>query len=383
MPDPTQDWITHWLAHDTDHAVFLLSTEGRVTAWHGAAARLFGHTRAQAIGLPFSAFFTPDDAALGLDRQELVLAREGGRSEDDRWHVRRDGSVFWASGVLTALRDAAGQPGGYCKVVRDRTDVRTQVAALENQLHARSESLDALHRVTAEVGHELRSPLMPMSSAIALLQRTDDAALRQRACEILERQLGHLKRLIDDLNERSTTTASRVQVQPQRVDAGSAVAEVAESYRERCGAREQRLTVVLPSAPIWIAADPVRLRQMVGNLVDNAVKYTPVRGRVRVSLGAEGGMAVVRVEDDGRGIDPAVLPRIFELFTREDRPADAPGLGIGLAVVHDLAARHGGSVEARSPGHGLGSVFALRLPLWLDGPRDEPPAAEPAAGASR
>ena len=357
------DWIARLLDTSIDHAVIFLDPGGKVVEWSGAARRLFGYEADEARGLPFAAIFTPEDLALGLDAQEIALASTSGRSEDDRWHVRNDGSRFWASGVLQAVRDDAGELLALCKIVRDRTDVRTQVVALQNQLAACKQQSDERDRSITSIAHELRNPMMPIFAAIALMQKEIGDPLRERSLEIVERQFGILKTLIDDLNEvaRAEHVLSSVTGDPVVVQ--DALRRAAESLAPMAIERGQALRLVLPSGDIRIRADEVRLQQMLLNLIVNAIKYTPHGGHISLSATVEADMAVIRVEDDGIGIDPQMLPHIFELFTREGRDPRTPGDGVGLAVVKELARLLGGNVEARSPGVGNGSVFGLRLPL--------------------
>ena len=368
----TTAWLAALMHRNVDVAVIFLTPAAVVADWLGAAERLFGHTREAAIGLPFATIFTEEDLALGLDKQELALAASSGRSEDDRWHVRKNGGRFWGSGVLTAIRASAadGEPEGdvvaLCKIVRDRTDIRAQILALENQVVARTEEIASRDRVSVAVAHELLNPMMPIMSAVGLLQNAVDDRMRERACEIIARQVGVLKGLIDDLNDSARTGFAPALITPERVCANDALRESAEGLRSSAESQGLALQVILPEQPIWIDADPLRLQQMLLNLIGNAIKYTSAGGRVALSVTVEGDMAVIRVEDDGRGIAPDVIPRIFELFTREERGVAVPGMGVGLAVVQDLARRHGGSAEVRSPGIGLGSIFALRLPLSGD-----------------
>ena len=370
LSETTLRWLTALMHSNVDVAVIFLTPDAVVADWLGAAERVFGHAKHEAIGMPFSALFTDEDRALGLDRQELALALSSGRSEDDRWHVRKNGGRFWSSGVLTAVREppAAGRAEGnvvaLCKIVRDRTDIRAQIVALENQLAARTEAIESRDRVAALVAHELLNPMMPIMSAVALLQQADDASVRARACEIIERHVGVLKGLVEDLNDASRTVHANALLALERVSVNDALRESAEGLRTNAEAAGLDLKLVLPAQTLWVHADPLRVQQMLLNLIGNAIKYTPAGGHVALSATVEGDMAVIRVEDDGRGISPDVIPRIFELFTREHRGAAVPGMGVGLAVVQDLARRHGGNAEVRSPGAGLGSIFALRLPRF-------------------
>ena len=357
------EWLARLLDTSIDHALIFLDADGTIVEWSGAAQRLFGYAEDEAIGLPFAAIFTPEDLALGLDAQEIALARTSGRSEDDRWHVRQDSSRFWASGVLQAVRDEDGTLLSLCKLVRDRTDVRTQVVSLQNQLAVRNRESDERNRLITSIAHELRNPMMPIFSAVALMQKPIDNPLRWRSLEVIERQFGILKKLIDDLNEVARSEYQTPSIVADALVVQDALKQAVDSLRPVAQDRGQDLRLVLPTGAIRIRADEVRLQQMLLNLIGNAIKYTPSGGHISLSLTVEADMAVIRVEDDGIGIDPAVLPHIFELFTREARDATTPGDGVGLAVVKELARLLGGGVEARSPGVGNGSVFAVRLPL--------------------
>lgn len=357
------DWVARLLDSSIDHAVIFLDPGGKVVEWSGAAQRLFGYAEHEARGLPFAAIFTPEDLALGLDAQEIAMARTSGRSEDDRWHVRNDGSRFWASGVLQAVRDDNGELLALCKIVRDRTDVRTQVVALQNQLAAARQQAEERDRAIRSIAHELRNPMMPIFAAMALMQKEIGDTLRERSVEIVERQFGILKTLIDDLNEVARAEYVSPSVTGQPLVVQEALRRAVDGLAPMAAERGQTLRLVLPTGEIRIRADEVRLQQMLLNLIVNAIKYTPHGGHIGVSATVEADMAVIRVEDDGIGIDPKVLPHIFELFTREGRDPRTPGDGVGLAVVKELARLLGGNVEARSPGLGNGSVFGLRLPL--------------------
>lgn len=352
------------LASTVDFAVIHTSVAGVIEAWSGAAERVLGFAADEAIGSSLSRFFTPEDIRLGLDSHEIAVALSQGRSEDDRWHVRKDGSRFWASGVLTLLKSPDGEPVGLCKVLRDKTDVRTQIQMLENQVAALKAELDAQRGTINTLAHEMRNPLMPILSALALLQRPDASGeITQKAGRILTNQAGVLKRLVNDLSAVGAGPDAGLALVLETVNLNATLSETVDGLRDAALAKRQQLSLVLPPADIEIAADPARLQQMLLNLLNNALKYTPAGGHVDVSVTVEAEMAVVRVEDDGVGIAPDVLPRIFELFTREGRQPEVDGQGVGLAIVKRLATAHGGMVEARSPGHDKGAIFSLRIPL--------------------
>ncbi len=359
------------LEQTPDFAVIVTTPDGTITGWHGASERLLGHGAAEAIGQPLSIVFTPQDRAMGLDRHEISVACRLGRSEDDRWHTRRDGSLFWASGVLTAVREADGAVVALCKILRDKTDTVAQIQRLQNQLVARDGELAAEDRFLRSTAHELRNPLMPIASALTLLQRSDADHLRPQALKILESQLAVLARLVDDMNA-PRRTEDEITLARVPLSLNLALQTVVDGLAPTAAQRNQQLTLVVPPADIRVFADPARLQQMLLNLLNNAVKYTPAGGEIWVSASVELGMAVVRVEDTGIGIAAEMLPKIFELFTREDRTSPIAGDGVGLAIVERLASLHGGGVEVRSPGRDKGSAFGLRLPVVAE----ETPSAD-------
>jgi PAS domain S-box-containing protein len=357
-------WLGNMLETTTDYAVVLVSPARNILAWEGASERLFGYSADEVLGQSFSMLFTEDDLKGELDRQEIALALQSGRSEDDRWHVRKDGSQFWSSGVLQSLPNADGTVECLCKVVRDKTDVRTQLQTLYDQVEHREQELALRNKTLASLAHELRNPMGPISSAVALLQRSRDAEMQKSALGVLERQVNVLSQLLDELNGVTGALLrppTKLNIEPVIIQ--DALGKVMDAQLPRAQQRSQELRLTVPDVPICIEADALRLDQMLSNLIDNALKYTPPKGHINVSASVEAEMVIIRVEDDGIGISAEVLPHIFELFTREGSAPDVPGLGVGLSVVKHFAALHGGNVEARSPGEGKGSTFGLRLPL--------------------
>jgi CheY-like chemotaxis protein/nitrogen-specific signal transduction histidine kinase len=222
----------------------------------------------------------------------------------------------------------------------------------------------------AMLGHELRNPLSPIVTALHLLRQRGSGWGREH--EVIARQVGHLVRLVDDLLDVSRLTRAKIQLHPERLELGGVVARAVEMTSPILEERRHRLELDVP-AGLVVLADPLRLAQVVGNLLANAARYTPPGGRVAVLARREAGGIVLEVTDDGRGIAPELLPRVFDLFVQGPRGPDRAegGLGIGLALVRSLVALHGGTVEARSEGPGRGSTFRVVLP--------EPPPAEEGA----
>lgn len=478
----------------TGFAIMMLDLDGRVATWNVGAQRLFGYDESEVIHQYFGHFFTPEDQAAGLPERELRIARDQGRSDDDNWLMRKNGTRFWASGATTPLRNEAGELRGYAKIVRDLSErqqaeeARVRLAAIvestedaivskdlngvitswntgaerlfgytsqeavgqsvtilipPDRLSEESVVLNRIRRgerlshfetvrrrkngtlldvsltvsplvdsqgriigaskiardVTkrkrieaalkdadrrkdeflATLAHELRNPLAPLRNGLQILRmtRTNDPATEQ-VQEMLERQVQHLVRLVDDLLELSRITGGKIELRKERVELATVVRNALDTSRPLIESGRHELTVSLPKEPMFLNADPVRLAQVVSNLLNNAAKYTPEGGRIRLSAEPAGDhqppeSVVLRVCDNGIGIPPAMLPRVFEMFTQVDRSSDRGqgGLGIGLALVKSLVEMHGGCVQAQSPGpDGSGTEFTVQLPLIVATPSE-------------
>jgi PAS domain S-box-containing protein len=360
----------------TDHAVMLLDTDGVIRWWSPGAEHILGLSPHEASGVHFSRLFTPEDVEKGLPENEIAIARTNAPAEDDRWLVRHDGSKFWATGALVPLRDHEGRLLGFGKILRNRTDLREQIETLRNQ----AESLYRINRRKDEflstLSHELRNPLAPISTAVAVMRQV--LAGDARAAPLLDtvdRQVRNLKRLVDDLMDHAGISAGKIELRRDRHSFQDLIHRAVEVARPNIQERRHRLEVLLPVGPILVHADADRMIQVFVNLLNNAAKYTDQGGTIWVKLTTEGDEAVAHVQDTGIGLPAEMLPRIFDLFTQVEssRSQAQGGLGIGLSLVKKLVALHGGSVQARSEGPGKGSVFSVRLPLLLE---EQPDSAE-------
>jgi CheY-like chemotaxis protein len=218
----------------------------------------------------------------------------------------------------------------------------------------------------AVLAHELRNPLAPIRTGLQLVKIAgDDAARRERACTVMDRQLMQLVRLVDDLLDMSRITNGKIELHRQRVELASVIHAAMETSRPGIESSGHELTVTFPAEPIVIDGDATRLAQVFANLLNNAAKYTPRGGHISLTGERRGGVALVRVTDNGIGIPADMLSRVFEMFTQVDRSLEKThgGLGIGLTLVRRLVGLHGGSVEARSGGPGAGSEFIVSLPV--------------------
>lgn len=347
-----------------EHALICMDTQGVVVGWLGAAEEIFGYSVAEAVGRSVGQIFTPGDQARGFDKYELEVAVQSSRSEDDRWHVRKDGTRIWASGTVTAIRDETGTLLGFVKIVRDRTDMRSRLETLEAQAAALRESRERTHMFLKTLGHELRNPLGSVSNAAHIIGRLSNDPNIAGALQIVSRQIAVLTRLADDLMDVSRLESGKVELSLKRVDLRSLLRDAAQSVGKAAALKKLKLETILPESPLFVNIDESRFQQVVLNLLGNAVKYTPEGGEIWVKATQDRDEVVVKVEDTGIGIAPDMLPRIFELFTQAPIATDmAPGgLGVGLAVVRQIVELHGGSVQARSAGAGKGSEFTVRIP---------------------
>ncbi|MBS0581103.1 MAG: response regulator [Proteobacteria bacterium] len=232
----------------------------------------------------------------------------------------------------------------------------------------------------AMLAHELRNPLAPIRYAVHLLKSGGEEQVNLGR-DVIERQLLQLTRLVDDLLDVSRITRGKINLARERVDVAELVARAVEMMKPAMDARGHVLTVEVPERTLWLYADPVRLTQVFGNLLANAVKYTEARGSITILARRRLRDAEITVRDSGVGIAPEVLPRIFDMFTQLDQPGDRPqsGLGIGLALVRRLVEMHGGSVSVASDGPGTGSEFTIRLPISLERAEPDVAAEVPAA----
>jgi len=349
-----------------DHSIFMMDVEGNITTWNTEAERIIGYSESEVLGRNFSLTSTPEDLQAGMSAHKLRVARQDGRAEDERWHVRKDGSKFWALGIVTPMHDANGKLNGYSKILRDMTDRKRAEEALQEADRHKNEFL-------AILAHELRNPMAPLRNGLQLLRFTNEPDAREQAREMMERQLGQMVRLVDDLLDISRISRNKLELRMARIELWAVIRNAVETARPQIEASGHTLTVTLPPAPVHLHADLIRLAQVFWNLLNNSAKYMEPGGRISLTAALQEGEAVVTVEDTGIGIPAEALPHLFEMFSQVDRNLERAqgGLGIGLALVRGLTEAHGGTVEARSAGVGKGSAFVVRLPVTQAGPVHE------------
>jgi two-component system CheB/CheR fusion protein len=355
-----------------DFAMLLIDPHGKIMTWNVGAERLLGYAASEAVGRNAATIYPPAEAAADLSRR-MRQAAEFGRAANESWYVRKAGSRFWGSGVMTAVRGADGEITGYVKVLRDET-ARKQAEAeraelLEREKAARQEAENATRskdQFLAMLSHELRTPIASILLwARMLREKSCDEAERDEGLQVIERGAEAQKKLLDDLLDVSRIAAGKVRLEREETNMLEVVKLAIESAMPVAKAKEVRLKSELAADIGMIDADANRLRQVVGNLLNNAIKFTSSGGRVDVRLSKNDEWIELTVSDTGVGIEPEFLPRVFTAFSQADASSTRAfgGLGLGLAISKELVELHGGTIHAESAGPGRGATFVVRLPI--------------------
>jgi two-component system CheB/CheR fusion protein len=304
------------------------------------------------VGRNLDVLFTPEDQRHDIPRLERETALKHGVGENDRWMVRKDGLKIFVTGVTNRLCDAAGNPVGFSKILRDRTDIRAQIDNLRNQGAAFEVEDRRKDVLLGTLAHELRTPLGVLSNAAQLIETM-----------LIRRQVRYLQSLVEDLLELGRVKAAKVSLQRERVDVRTIIEAALETSSASLRERRQTAEVIVPA--IELEADATRLRQVFVNLISNASKFSPEHAHIWIKGTTEGEEAVLRVVDEGHGIPPDLQPRVFDLFTQgaHGEAGRRAGLGLGLSLVKEYVELHGGRVQVRSEGPGRGSEFIVRLPM--------------------
>jgi two-component system, chemotaxis family, CheB/CheR fusion protein len=375
-----------------EDAIISKTLEGRIMSWNGAAERLFGYTEREVLGQPITIIIPKERLA---EEDEIIRRLRLGQSMEHFETERRakDGHLIPISLTVSPIRARDGRVVGASKIARDISD-RKRLEAERDELRRLEQAALAQARLAnqakdeflAMLAHELRNPVGVIVNALAVLERPDAVRPQQdRARGLIGRQARHLARLLDDLLDVARIGGRLVDLERVPVDLRNALEQAVEMERHRIEGKRQRLTMSVSADPVTVSGDPVRLAQIIGNVLNNASKYTPVDGAIRLSLGVEGEDAVLVVTDNGVGIPPDKIEAIFELFVQAN-PSLARtegGLGIGLTLVRHLVELHGGRIEARNEPRG-GARFIVRLPLVAPESRPaDAPVLAPATRAQR
>jgi PAS domain S-box-containing protein len=329
-------------------------------------------------------FFFPEDQSRVMNEFFPSVLENGHGEIEVRFRHFKTGEARWMAYKVLTLADDTGKPVAIATVSQDVTERRR----LEDDLRKLAEDLSEGDRrkneFLATLAHELRNPLAPLSNMLEVLKRSSRDESLRRGFDTMERQLEQLVRLVDDLLDLSRITHNRIELRRRPLDLASVIRQAVQASQPLADAAGHQIDIVPPTESIYLHADPVRLTQVFGNLLNNSCKYTMPGGRIRVVTERDGSDAVITVEDTGVGIPPDKLHSIFDMFTQVDGSLERSqgGLGIGLTLVKRLVELHGGSAEARSAGEGQGSTFVVRLPIATDVSEAKVPAPAGLRGAA-
>jgi PAS domain S-box-containing protein len=376
----------------TDAAIVMLDSEGRVVSWNGGAERIKGYSADEIVGQHFSRFYPPADIERGTPQHDLDAAAAQGRFEVEGWRTRKDGSLFWANVVFTAIRDAAGLPRGFAKLTRDLTERRQVEETLTKAKGTAEKANLAKSEFLSSMSHELRSPLNAILGFAQLMDSDATPATPSQKGSIDEilRAGWYLLELINEILDLAQIESGKLSLSPEPTLLGEVILECQAMVEPQAQGRGITMTFPQFEVPCWVAADRTRLKQVVINLLSNAIKYNKPGGTVVVDCDGCGAPKRIRlnVRDTGAGLTPEQLTQLFEPFNRlgQERGSEQ-GTGIGLVMSKRLVELMGGVLGVEST-VGVGSVFwwelaaaeAPKLDLKLTQP--EPAArVEAAAGA--
>jgi PAS domain S-box-containing protein len=353
------------IVDSSDDAIISKTLEGKILSWNRGATRIFGYEPHEAIGKPITLIIPSELHA--EEQQILEKLRRGERIDHfDTARVTKDGRRIAISLTVSPVRSADGTVIAASKVARDVSERKIA----EQKLHASEEALRLADRRKDEflalLAHELRNPLAPIRYALAANKKPGRTPEQCRqAEEIIERQVTHMSRLLDDMLDISRITRGVLELKKTRAELTSVIGAAIETARPMLEAKHHSLVLDLPSEPVQLEADTMRLAQVFSNLLINAAKYTDPGGRIQLRARPQANAVLVTVSDNGIGIPAEMLPRVFNMFFQSHAALARAegGLGVGLSLVRGLVQLHGGSVEARSDGPGGGSEFQIRLPL--------------------
>jgi PAS domain S-box-containing protein len=356
-----------------DYAIFMLDMHGRITTWNAGAERIEGFRAPEIIGRRFHRFYTADDVERKKPDQALAVATAEGRFQDERWLVRKDGSQFWASFVITALRDENGKLTGFSTIARDVTkrkqaedEIRRLNSELERQVKERTAELQAAYQemeaFSYSISHDLRAPLIHIAGFVEMLRADlgdtlDDKSRRhlQTICDSTE----HMGRMIADL--LAFSRIGRAEMHKVRLNLNDLIKDVQRELQP--ATKERRITWAVAPLP-EVCGDPFLMRQALVNLLGNAVKFTRGRPEARIEISAEHGEheVIFQVKDNGAGFDMKYAAKLFGVFQRLHAASEFEGTGIGLANTRRIIQRHGGRIWAEGTVNG-GATLYFTLPV--------------------
>jgi PAS domain S-box-containing protein len=362
------------IGESIDYGVWVSDPDGRNVYASESFLRLIGKTQAEWSQATWSDVLHPDEVSATMSAWHAFV-RSGGTWYREIQLLGADGFYHPILVRGVPIKGDRGEITGYAGINLDISQLKATEEALRDADRRKDEFL-------ATLAHELRNPLTPIRHAVKLLGAvTSDDSQQQWAREVIERQLQRMALILDDLLEVSRISRGRLELKPEIVDLASVITTAVETARPLIDSKQQHLTIDLPAHPLSLVADPLRLSQSVSNLLTNAAKYTDAKGKIALEVILTSEQVTISVKDNGIGISPQAIPRLFEMFSQVESAIDRSegGLGIGLALVKGLIQLHGGEVSASSAGAGLGSEFTIRLPSTLlasQGPKETTAASK-------
>jgi PAS domain S-box-containing protein len=360
------------IIESSDDAIVSKTLDGTISSWNDGAQQMFGYTAAEIIGKPITVLFPPEY----IDEEATILQRlrRGERVEHfETVRVRKDGSLLNVSLTVSPIKDADGTVIGASKIARDITQRKIAEEALREEILVRQRAETSLREADrrkdeflATLAHELRNPLAPIRQAALILKApTATEAQKRWSSDVISRQVQHMSLLLEDLLDISRITRGTLGLRTETVRLDEIVQAAIEPARPIIDSKRHALSVELPADPVHFIADPLRLAQVLSNLLTNAAKYTDPEGALRLCAACTENTLAISVIDNGIGLPPEAITSVFAMFSQVASSHDHSegGLGIGLALAKGLVELHGGSIEAKSAGVGRGSEFIVRLPL--------------------
>lgn len=346
------------IVQSSDDAIISKDLNGIITSWNEGARRIFGYTSEEVVGRPITILMPPER----VNEEPGVLARiRRGESVDHYETIRRrkDGSLLDISLTVSPLYDSNGTIIGASKVARDISDRKRVERTFAEEDLRKDEFI-------ATLAHELRNPLAPLKTCLQTMRRAGfSEPVPPSTQEMMERQVNHLQRLVEDLLDLSRLKHGAIELKKARVNLADVIADAVDATTPLLESKGHQLNVALPDPALYVTGDATRLVQVITNLLNNAAKFTHAGGDISVTVKSEAGEVLIICADNGEGIAPDRHEVVFDMFTRGRDSAGRHdgGLGIGLALAKRLVDLHGGSLNLRSEGLGKGSAFTVRLPL--------------------
>ncbi|MEN0037932.1 MAG: response regulator [Cellvibrio sp.] len=347
------------------YAFIVTDIDGTITEWEGDASVVTGWSANEAIGQSIGLIYTAEDRFAGYPQIELSLAKLDGLASNKRWYVSKDERRFCADGVLVPLKDSANQVHGFSKIFRDVTVEQLAVDELRRLADSLAEADKRKTEFLATLAHELRNPLAPIRNGLEILRMGGDSTIpMEKTREMMERQVTHMVHLVDDLLDISRINGGKIVLKKETIAIKELIASAVEASISLIESGQHTLTINIFDDSLMLHVDAIRIAQVITNLLNNAAKYTPLGGRIDVSVKVDGQQVILSVEDNGIGIPAAAQQSIFEMFKQVDRNIGHAqgGLGIGLTLVRQIVEMHGGTVDVTSS-EGLGSKFSVKLSI--------------------